>query len=173
MKRNKLKKIIFSFLLALSSTCALAQVKSVELGVNGLTCSQCSRSVEMELRKIPFVRDVKMDLQHTNAKVILKQGKTMDLAQFPKAVKDAGFSMRYLKFAIDLSAVNPGPDCFEWQHSAFYFLSPLKENHEKTRTFQVIGKGFLPKKEWAQYTLEKTGACKGRKVYFLKEMNPE
>jgi len=171
MKYNKLKKIVFFLLLALNTTLTFGQITSIELGVNGLTCSQCSRSVEMELRKIPFVRDVKMNLKHTNAQVYFKQGSTIDLKQLPRAVKDAGFSMRYLDVSFNFTNIRPTANCFQLQHTAFYFLTPLPKTHKEIMVFQVIGKGFLPRKEFLKYDTKKTGACHGRESYFLKEIN--
>lgn len=61
--------IFFFTILVLSSGC-LAQFNRVEIGVNGLTCSQCSRGVETERRKLDFVRDVQLDLQHTRGRLL-------------------------------------------------------------------------------------------------------
>src|SRR5579885_2179698 len=86
--------IIASVLLTVASN---AQFTQVELGVDGLTCSACTRSVEMGLRKLDFVKDVKMNLDNTNGVITFKEGIPVSIEKLAKAVSDAGFSVRYLQ----------------------------------------------------------------------------
>ena len=72
-----------------------AQFKEVTVGVNGLTCSQCSRSVEMRIRKLAFVADVKMNLEHTEGRIFFKKGDKVNVDKIAAAVVDAGFSVRF------------------------------------------------------------------------------
>lgn len=75
----------------------LAQFITAEIGVDGLTCSQCSRSVEMSLLKLVFIKDVQMDLESTIGKIIFKADAKISFNKVAKAITDAGFSVRYLK----------------------------------------------------------------------------
>ena len=56
-----------------------SQFLSAEIGVDGLTCSQCQRSVEMGLRKLDFIDDVQVNLDHTDGKIIFKSDKKINL----------------------------------------------------------------------------------------------
>ena len=62
---------VFIGLILIFCTCfsASAQFQTVYIGVNGLTCSQCSRTVEMSIRKLDFVGDVQMNLAHTESRM--------------------------------------------------------------------------------------------------------
>ena len=74
-----------------------AQIDELRIGVDGLTCSQCTRSVEVKLRQLPFIADVSMDLANTSGVLHLKPNVRFRPADVPKAVKDAGFTIRYLQ----------------------------------------------------------------------------
>ena len=165
MTRKGWKKIVFCLLFILSAGVARAQITGAEIGVNGLTCSQCSRSVEMELRRLSFVADVNMDLDHTTGKILFKKNRPVQLPALSRAVANAGFSTRFLNITVDLSGA--GRECFRYNQSAFYFLRPLSSSHPDTLTFQVIGKPFLPGKEYKKYHLTAAGNCTGKEKYYL------
>src|ERR1700759_948909 len=101
------------FLFCFCAFSAKAQFQAVYIGVNGLTCSQCTRTVEMRIRKLDFVADVQMNLEHTEGKIILKKDKKADIEKIAQAVIDAGFSVRYLQadLMVDISVIPVG-SCF-------------------------------------------------------------
>lgn len=105
MTRATLKRFVFILLFVAIAMNSKAQVLSAKIGINGLTCSQCSRSVEMQLLKLPFVKTVNMDLERTEGSINFKEGTKVDFSKVAKAVKDAGFSVRFLKAEIDLNKV--------------------------------------------------------------------
>ena len=77
-----------------------AQPEFLTIGVNGLTCSQCTRNVEMKLRKLSFVTGVKMNLQQTNGVLSFKPT-GLDPSAIARAVRDAGFSLRFMEMIVD------------------------------------------------------------------------
>lgn len=99
MRKNQFRiKTIFTIaFLLLCLPKGFAQFVWAEIGVNGLTCSQCSRSVEMSIIKLDFVKDVQMGLESTVGKILFKQGNDISFKKIAKAITDAGFSIRYLK----------------------------------------------------------------------------
>jgi copper chaperone CopZ len=96
-----MKKAFVILLVLLFSQTTWAKVTSVQIGVDGLTCSMCTRSVEMAIKKLAFVEVVKMDLKQTQGTITFKAGQNVNFKQLAKAVKDAGFSVRYLKAIVD------------------------------------------------------------------------
>src|ERR1700744_3890006 len=96
MTRLMLKRFVFILLLAITMMPLHAQVISARVGVNGLTCSQCSRSVEMQLRKLSFVKNVNMNLKQTEGDLEFKEGAKIDFSKIAEAIKNAGFSVRFL-----------------------------------------------------------------------------
>ena len=91
-----MKLLFIVFFLIGSVFTSYAQFVSAEIGVDGLTCSACTKSVEMSLRKLDFVQDVQMNLENTNGKVTFKPGALIYIDKIAKAVDNAGFSVSYL-----------------------------------------------------------------------------
>jgi len=139
---------------------ASAQFDTIYLGVNGLTCSQCSRSVEMQIRKLDFVADVQMNLEHTEGKVILKKNKKPDIERVAQAVFDAGFSVRYLRadLTIDHSVTQSGA-CFRYMGDQYVFAQAPKEPLKGTVKLTFIGKKFLPKNEFKKMQAYMENSC--------------
>ena len=126
-----------------------AQFSEAEIGVNGLTCSQCSRSVEFSIKKLDFVKEVQMDLEHTQGKINFKPGMKVYIEKIAKAVEDAGFSVRYLTadFVFDNITINAGY-CFPYENRLYQFVKTETKNLKGTTQLKFIGKSFLPKKEY-------------------------
>ncbi|MFT4062169.1 MAG: heavy metal-associated domain-containing protein [Edaphocola sp.] len=82
------------------------QYPDAELAIDGLTCSQCSRSVEMQLRKLPFIQSVTMNLAHATCKLTFKKEAGTNAEAIAQAVTDAGFSLRYLKLKVPTDKIS-------------------------------------------------------------------
>jgi len=141
-----------------------AQFAKASIGVNGLTCSQCSRSVEVELRKLDFIRNVSMDLEHTQGTILFKDKAKVNIAAIAKAVKNAGFSVRFLKAELDVTLAAPENQCLKYRGDTYFLLKPL--GNKETATLQFIGKEYMPGKELKRYTLPSKIPCRGTLVYY-------
>lgn len=151
---------------------AQAQFTEFRFGVNGLTCSQCTRSVEQQLKKLDFVAQVSMDLEHTTGKIIPKAGTTIRPKAIAKAISDAGFSIRFLQadFNTDGWTQQAAP-CFIYQRTAYY----LKEDKLPTSgVLQVVfldpvfsaGKPWLRNKKQTPLPVKQT-ECRAKEFYFI------
>lgn len=168
MTSLRLKKIVFFLLLSLLAFHAPAQFRSVRLGVNGLTCSQCSRSVEMQLRKLSFVQAVNMDLERTEATISFRENKKVDIKAIADAVKDAGFSVRFLKAEMDKTRINISEQgCFSLEGNSYTVLSPSDIPATSILTVQFVGKDYLPGSDLRRYKVPATTKCKGKTVYYV------
>jgi copper chaperone CopZ len=131
---------------------ARAQFTTATLGINGLTCSQCSRSVEVALRKLPFVQSVNMNLQQTQCTIMFKQKQAVHIADLAKAVKSAGFSVRFLQARLLTNAINIQSNyCFAFQNDLYRVAKPMNESSSELHLV-FIGKDYMPAKEWKKYT---------------------
>src|SRR5690606_14870988 len=119
-----------------------AQFSSAVININGLTCSQCSRSVEMQLKKISSIQKIDMDLKHTTATIHFKQNVTVDLTAVAKAVTNAGFSVG--KFTTTIASKNlQHVKDFCYKTSKQHLQSINKPiNNTNTYTLQLLGKQF-------------------------------
>ena len=147
-----------------------AQFENVYLGVNGLTCSQCSRTVEMSIRKLDFVGDVQMNLEHTEGKIILKKNKKADMDKIAQAVINAGFSVRYLQadLVVDNSVTSSGA-CINYKGDQYVFMEAPKEPIKGTVKLKFVGKKFMPKNELKKNEAAMNNSCGGvsGKVYHV------
>lgn len=149
---------------------AKAQFTEVEVGINGLTCSQCTRSVEMRIRKLDFVDHVQMNLQQTNGRIILKKNKKVSMEQIAQAIKDAGFSVRYLKadFMFDDSDA-PAGTCFRYKGDKYIFVQPPQSYLKGNISLTFVGAAFMPPKElkkWNTNVKDNCGSATGN-TYFV------
>ena len=96
MMRKFKKFLTLTGAFVLFAFCAIAQFTSAKIGINGLTCSACTRSVETGLRKLSFVENVEMSLENKSGIITFKKGQKVEIEKIASAVTDAGFSVRFL-----------------------------------------------------------------------------
>ncbi|MFN7911502.1 MAG: heavy-metal-associated domain-containing protein [Bacteroidota bacterium] len=165
----RLSLILSTFLLFLSTSCFFSQTISFDLGIDGLTCSQCSKSVEMQLKKLDFVKTVEMDLANTRALIRINETSILSPDAIAKAACNAGFSVRYLKL---LTSAEMKPCLIIAGFDGAINLQNNVTNiaDKKVYTICFLGNSFQSKKELKarkekliNNCLENTG-----KVYFAK-----
>lgn len=143
--------MLLLFVTILSVSPAFAGLKWADIGINGLTCSLCSRSVEMSLRRLDFVEDVVMSLETTEGRIFFKSGVLIDPVQIARAVVRAGFSVRFLKLQIRFDDIEVSSDgSFVFQSQRFLWIDYAKEVRGPV-TLQLVDEDFLPRKESAQW----------------------
>jgi len=163
-------RIILGILLTVLLTyTAQAQFISAELGVDGLTCSACTRSVEMSIRKLDFVKDVQMDLDNTKGIITFKDGANVDIEKLAKAVINAGFSVRYLNATFKSDGVIKISDnfCFAYGGSSYQFVKVSPTDLQNQIVFKFIGKEFLNGKEFKKWKDNLKAQCQGKSTYFV------
>lgn len=148
---------------------ANGQFETIYIGVNGLTCSQCSRTVEMSIRKLDFVADVQMNLQHTDGKILLLKNKKVNIEKIARAVMDAGFSVRFLEadFGMGNTEAISG-SCFNYNGDSYEFIEEPRKPLQGTVKFRFVGKKYLPKndfKKMERYFDDKCSQNKGTLYY--------
>jgi len=159
-----MKKLLLVLLLSLCALGSQAQWQAVYIGVNGLTCSQCSRTVELQIRKLDFVADVQMNLERTEGKVLLQKDKKVDMERIAQAVFDAGFSVRYVHADMNVDAsFKESGGCYVYQGDGYVFEDHPKEALKGVVKLKFIGKKFLPKSDLKKYTIYPKDKCKGVK----------
>lgn len=152
---------LMSFLLSgLSCLTACAQITDAEIGINGLTCSQCSRSVEMRIRKLDFVKNVQMNLNQTDARIEFKHNKKVEIDKVAQAVVDAGFSVRSLKATLQLDNVTiPANQCLNYNGDNYLFVQKNTSTLKGPVTVQFLGEKYLPKKEFKKWGTLPKNTC--------------
>ena len=69
----KMKNIFLVFLIStFAFVNAQTAVTQVKVGVDGITCSMCSKGTEKSIRRLAFVQDVVMELNTAEAAITIK-----------------------------------------------------------------------------------------------------
>ena len=163
---------LFTFML-LFSFAAFGQITEVDLGVNGLTCSQCTRSVEMRIRKLSFVKDVKMNLEHTEGKIYFKDHAKVDVDKIAQAVIDAGFSVRSLKADMVFKNIEVSPNyCYAYDNNNYQFIQTPARTLNGPVTIDFVGKEYMEKKALKKWQPYMKSACSTTgKTFFVTLSN--
>lgn len=146
------------------------EVKQVLIGVNGLTCSQCTRSTEISIRKLRFVKDVQMNLEQTSGVITFKDGADVDLKSIAKAVVKAGFSVREMKVVLDMGgAQGDDKSCVKTPIGTFHLVNGAGKQLSGEQTFKLLGNDYLSRKEAKKWKGKLTGGCPGaeRSTYYV------
>lgn len=157
-----MRPFIILFLFVTVSACSAA-IRYVSIGVDGLTCSMCTRSVEMSVRKLDFVDSVVMDLVNTEGRVYIKKNADADFRRIARAITNAGFSVRFIRFLADF---NDSTGCFIIGNNQFQWIAEglPKSGEELT----LIGDEFMPHKEALAYRKKLSTSCPaGKPVYYV------
>jgi copper chaperone CopZ len=168
MKTACLQTLLLWVFLIVFACSGKAQFTSAELGVDGLTCSACTRSVELSIRKLDFVKDVQMNLDNTVGQITFVPGRQISIEKIAKAVTDAGFSVRYLQATFNTEITIPLTDthCFIADSVAYQFVKVSPSKLENRTVLKFIGKEFLSSKEYKKWKAELTPQCSNTKTLY-------
>jgi hypothetical protein len=141
--------VLFLLLTTAAATSSLGGIKWADVGVNGLTCSMCSRSVEMSVRRLDFVDRVEMSLETTEGRIYFKPGALIDLNQLARAVVNAGFSVRFVRLEISFDDITLNKDgSFVFQGQPYQWLD-FHNPPANQAALKLVDEDFLPRKESA------------------------
>lgn len=144
----KMKYVFLLATLMVVSQQTFGSIQWVDIGVNGLTCSLCTRSVEKSISKLDFVEKVEMDLETTNGRVYLRKDLPFSLEKIAKAVVDAGFSVQYVKVLFNLTDLTIDPQgSFVDGHHQFQWINYERTTTKRQVVLKIVNEGFLPRKE--------------------------
>ena len=74
-----------------------AQIESVTLKVDGLSCPFCSYGLSKELKKVDGVKDTNIFVDAGRVELELEKGKPVDIDKLPNAVRSGGFTAREIR----------------------------------------------------------------------------
>ncbi|MEM7372711.1 MAG: heavy-metal-associated domain-containing protein [Bacteroidota bacterium] len=129
-----------------------AQLQSVEVGIDGLTCSLCARGVEKSIQKLSFIEEVKMDLAGTKMNVRFLDREKVDVHLIAKSVEDAGFSVRYLTATLLGKELLPlASKGFLYENDLYHMIGPDQLLPPGSFSVRFIGKAYQSKKEFKKW----------------------
>jgi copper chaperone CopZ len=87
-----MKKIALTILsIFILSTSLFADCK--EASIKGMHCGSCASKVETQIKKLPEVKSVKVNVKTGIAEITLNEGASLTEEQVNAAVKTAGFTL--------------------------------------------------------------------------------
>lgn len=156
-----MNKKIFLVLSALLLAVYLpAQVSRIEFQASGLTCSMCSKAVSKAVTTLPFVKEIKTDLNKNLFVVTTKDSLFADPDDIRRKVEEAGFSVAKLYMEMDFSneAVK-NEEHLEKNGYHFNFLNVSSKSLNGPVRLQVIDKGFVSAKEYKKFAAQTKMKC--------------
>lgn len=170
MQKKLLLVPITIFIFLLATVKSTAQIKTVKIGVNGLTCSACCRTVEMSIRKLSFVKDVKMNLENTSGEIFFTDGADVDVEKIAKAITNAGFSVRFITASFLFSNLKVSKGfCFNAGKYNLQFINATEKVLNGVTEIKFVGQQFQPKGEFNKVKSLLVNSCndKNEKIYFV------
>jgi copper chaperone CopZ len=115
-----------------------AQIVKAEIRATGLTCSMCSNAINKQLKTVPEVVNVEIDLNSNTFTVTLKEGNELSPKIFKEKVEKAGFFIGSLIITAKSETISKSP----------YILVNEKKNNATEVQFQIVDKGYVTEKEF-------------------------
>ncbi len=150
-----MKKLIIIALLLMSAS-SYAQIKSAALTASGLTCSMCSKSIYKALIKVPSIKNVTPDVEHSIFNIEFRDDANVSPDEVKKAVENAGFYVA----SMVVTATFDNTEVYNDAHvnmggNTFHFLNVPKQTLQGAQAFRIVDKAFLPageRKKYSKYT---------------------
>ena len=165
-------ELFFAFILLLSTKLSIAQegYVSASIGIDGLTCSACSYGTEKSLKKLDFVKEIKMDLNTKTAEIKFIPGKKVSVEALAQKVIDAGFSVRFIKvsFIFKDTSVKENSE-YTYDADVFHFIKTETKQLKRNHTLQFLGKKYLSAEEYKKWKslIPETKKEEGKKIYYV------
>lgn len=142
-----------------------AQIVKAEIRATGLTCSMCSNAINKQLKTVPEVVNVEIDLNSNTFTVTLKEGNELSPKIFKEKVEKAGFFIGSLVVTAKSNTIT---------QSSFIMVNDKKSNASEIQ-FQVVDKGYVTEKEFKKlsksYKYIDTYASNNEDDFHIKMIN--
>jgi copper chaperone CopZ len=142
-----------------------AQIVKAEIRATGLTCSMCSNAINKQLKTLPEVVDVAIDLNTNTFTVTLKEGNELSPKVFKDKVEKAGFFIGSLLITAKPETITK---------SSYILVNDKKSNASEVQ-FQVVDKGYVTEKEFKKlsksYKNIETYASNNEEDFHIKMIN--
>ena len=166
MKKYILRNIIF-YLVIFLPWIATCQFKSASIGINGLTCSMCSKSVKMSLVKSDFVDRVAMDLNSNHCDIFFIEDEYIPIDKIAQAVIDTWFSVAYLIAWFDFNGQSIYTNsCCNYAFDTYQFLNTRQPKLAGKMNLKFIGTNFLSRSEMKKW---RTQLSKAQELFIHNE----
>lgn len=123
--------VFFIFFIFLYVKYSFAEIKSVHLHVEGLSCPFCALGLEKQLKRVEAVGSVNVQMKKARVDLTLKKQSRLEFPLIQKAVKEAGFTLKDIEVLVSGVILKNEDD--------FYIL----KSHEDGNEFLLFDKAHV------------------------------
>lgn len=142
---KKITTTIALLLIALCFNIQAQQLTKVELMATGLTCSMCSNAINKQLKSMPDVEKVDIDLNKNLFIIILKKGNKLQPNDLKAKVEDAGFFVGSFIAYLNVTNIDVTDNK---QLAQYTFIDNKPQTVNGVIKVKVLDKGFVTAKEY-------------------------
>ncbi|MXV49605.1 hypothetical protein GS399_01360 [Pedobacter sp. HMF7647] len=142
------------------SLSARAQFLKAEIQVSGLTCSMCQLATQKALKTIPFISDIKPDLNKNIYVVTFKKDQPVELDQIKSKIKGAGFSVSDLAVVFNFENQKIENNYhFKYGGNIYHFMNVPARTLDGQVKLSLLDKDFVPSAEFKKIAAQTTYPC--------------
>ncbi|MEN9908980.1 MAG: hypothetical protein RLZZ540_2129 [Bacteroidota bacterium] len=151
MKTDILKKKFILLLMLFGVINSYSQISKVEIIATGLTCSMCSNAINKQLKAMPEVEKVMIDLNTNTFVVNLKKNSLITPEVLRMSIEKTGFFVGSMILTMDVDdAQAKDIASFKNATGTYVFVEAKEKAAAGTLRLKVLNSGFVTKKEYKQ-----------------------
>ena len=150
MKIYNIKSKLTFIVLFLSFINSYAQISKAEIIATGLTCSMCSNAINKQLKALPEVEKVMIDLNTNTFIVAVKKGSVISPEQLKNNIEKTGFFVGSMILTLDNNPKLQDDGSFKNASGTYILVSPKARTTNGNLRLKVLNNGFVTKKEYKQ-----------------------
>lgn len=151
MKTDIIIKRFMALVMLLGITSSYAQISKAEIIATGLTCSMCSNAINKQLKAMPEVEKVMIDLNNNTFVVNLKNNSLVTPQMLKSNIEKTGFFVGSMILTMDANKVEPKDNSsFKNASGTYVFVNPDEKVTSEKLRLKVLNSGFVTKKEYKQ-----------------------
>ncbi len=141
--------MLIAIVVLLSITNSFAQISKAEIVATGLTCSMCSNAINKQLKKLPEVENVAIDLNTNTFTVSLKKNSTITPRILKESVQKAGFFVGSMIVTINFDNQKIDENSkIKKDNLNLIFIDTNQKILNGLTKFKVLDKGYLVMKDF-------------------------
>ncbi len=146
-----MKNQLIVLLLFLGMINASAQISKAEIMATGLTCSMCSNAINKQLKAMPEVEKVNIDLNTNTFEVVFKKNAAITPLVLKNSIEKTGFFVGSMILTIEGNTVEPKDNgSFKNASGTYVFVTPKASASKGSLRLKILNNGFVTKKEFKQ-----------------------
>ncbi|RVT78597.1 heavy-metal-associated domain-containing protein [Flavobacterium sufflavum] len=151
MKTDIIKKRLIVLVMLLGMINSYAQISKAEIIATGLTCSMCSNAINKQLKAMPEVEKVMIDLNNNTFVVNIKKNSVITPQQLKANIEKTGFFVGSMILTMDVDNLQQKDNTsFKNESGTYVFVDAKEKAANGTLRLKVLNSGFVTKKEYKQ-----------------------